>query len=60
VAFTDELKLRAMDWPAWCLLTHAKKKEFGDDTSSDSGTHPSRETIKRGVLHSPQPVSYGL
>jgi hypothetical protein len=26
VIFTDELKLRAMDWPAWCLLTHAKKK----------------------------------
>jgi hypothetical protein len=37
-----------------------EEKEFGDDTSGDSGTHPSRETIKRGVLHGPQPVSYGL
>jgi hypothetical protein len=28
VIFTDELRLRALDWPEWCLLTHAKKKNL--------------------------------
>jgi hypothetical protein len=28
VIFTDELELRVMDWPDWCLLTHAKKKNL--------------------------------
>jgi hypothetical protein len=28
VIFTDELELRAMDWPDWCMLSHAKKKNL--------------------------------
>lgn len=28
VVFTDELKLRQLDWPDRCLLTHAKKKNL--------------------------------
>ena len=28
VIFTDELTLRALDWPDWCLLTHAKKRKL--------------------------------
>lgn len=25
VIFTDDLRLRQLDWPDWCMLTHAKK-----------------------------------
>ena len=28
VIFTDELTLRQMDWPDWCLLTYTKKKNL--------------------------------
>jgi len=28
VVFTDEMTPRAMDWPDWCLLTHAKKRNL--------------------------------
>jgi hypothetical protein len=38
VIFTDELTLRALDWPDWCLLTHAKK-EFGGNASGDNGAN---------------------
>jgi hypothetical protein len=24
----DELELRAMDWPDWCLLKHVKKRNL--------------------------------
>jgi hypothetical protein len=28
VIFTDELELRAMDRPDWCLLAHAKQRKL--------------------------------
>jgi len=28
VIFTEELRLRAMDWPDWCMLTLAKKRNL--------------------------------
>jgi hypothetical protein len=28
VIFTEELELRALDWPDWCLLTHVKKRNL--------------------------------
>jgi hypothetical protein len=28
VIFTDEMTLRRMDWPDWCLLTHAQKRRL--------------------------------
>ena len=28
VIFTADLELRAMDWPDWWLLTHAKKRNL--------------------------------
>jgi hypothetical protein len=28
VIFTDEMTLRAMDWPDWCMLTHAQKRRL--------------------------------
>jgi len=28
VIFTDDLTLRAMDWPDWCVLTHAQKRRL--------------------------------
>lgn len=28
VIFTDELTLRLLDWPDWCMLTHTKKKNL--------------------------------
>jgi hypothetical protein len=49
VIFTDELTLRLLDWPDWCMLTHAKKKESGVDAGGHTGTHSSR-TIIRGHI----------
>jgi hypothetical protein len=28
VTFTDEMTLRPLDWPDWCMLTHAKKRKL--------------------------------
>jgi hypothetical protein len=28
VILTDDLTLRGMDWPDWCMLTHAKKRNL--------------------------------
>ena len=28
VIFTDDLTLRAMDWPDWCILTHTQKRRL--------------------------------
>jgi len=28
VIFTADLELRALDWPDWCRLTHAKKRNL--------------------------------
>jgi hypothetical protein len=28
VIFTDDMELRLLDWPDWCMLTHAQKRRL--------------------------------
>jgi hypothetical protein len=28
VIFTDDMALRALDWPDWCMLSHVRKKNL--------------------------------
>jgi hypothetical protein len=34
VIFTEDLALRPMDWPDWCMLTQAKERKLAKSENS--------------------------